>query len=71
MGFRYMKNGKAIEGSLNTEYSHIMVESESDLQTLTTSGECAPGTIAFTAGYKNMWQRSASGEWVDLLEAEE
>lgn len=69
--FRYIKNGKLVIGRMNTEDSQVMVESESDLDALSASGECVPGTIAFTAGYNDMWQLSASGEWVDVYKTED
>ena len=45
----------------------VMVSSESDLDGLTGYPS---GTIAFTAGYKKMWQLDVDGTtWVDMLEA--
>lgn len=70
MDFKYIKNGKLIDGSRINEYPEVMVESQNDLATLSAQGACAVGTIAFTAGYKGMWQRAANGSWVDLYETE-
>lgn len=45
----------------------VLISSESALSDLTGY---PPGTIAFTAGYKSMWQLDLDGEtWVDMLEA--
>lgn len=30
-------------------------------------GIYVPGLIAYTAGYTNMWQLDASGEWVQIV----
>ena len=46
------------------EYS-VMVPDESDLEDIPS--ELPVGTIAYTAGYKKMWQKAADGEWVSLL----
>ena len=48
----------------NAPTRFVMVTSESDLATLT--GDYEPGTIAYTAGYKALWQLSAAGEWVSI-----
>lgn len=40
----------------------VMVESESDLANLPDN--YLPGSVAFTAGYADMWQLNSSGEWV-------
>lgn len=42
----------------------IMVESQSDLANLPTY---PAGTMAYTAGYKALWQLDASGNWVSML----
>lgn len=42
----------------------IMVASKSELDEL----ECEPTTVAYTAGYKNMWQLDASGTWQTITE---
>ena len=48
----------------NSNVMHsVMVESESDLASL---DNYAVGSIAYTAGFGNMWQLSASGEWVEM-----
>lgn len=61
MGFRYIKDGMPNQSDEFT----VMVESENDLAELT---ETCPGMIAYTAGYKDIWQLDASGNWVDILE---
>ena len=42
----------------------VMVESESDLANLPNY---PAGTMAYTAGFKALWQKDASGEWVSML----
>ena len=43
----------------------ILVTGESDLSLLP---DCyPPGTIAYTAGFKAMWQLDAAGKWVAML----
>lgn len=42
----------------------ILIGSESDLATL----DAVPGTVAYTAGFGNMWQLDASGGWVAIAE---
>lgn len=44
----------------------IMVSSSSDLSSL----DCAPGTVAYTAGFGNMWQLAADGTWAPIVEEE-
>ena len=48
----------------NVPASYVMVTSESDLSELPTY---SAGTIAYTAGFKAMWQLDASGNWVSML----
>lgn len=43
----------------------IMVESESDLASLTNAHA---GAIAYTAGFANMWQLNSDGEWIAIVE---
>lgn len=48
----------------------VMVRSVDDLANL-PAGVYEPGTMAYTAGYKGMWQLAADGTWVDMLADEE
>ena len=49
----------------NVQASSVMVEDQYDLPGMYTY---APGTIAFTPGYKAIWQLNNAGTtWVDLL----
>ena len=57
----YVKNGKLYKHSAA---SSVMVGSSSELSVLSN---CEPGTIAFTAGFENMWQLNASGQWVSIV----
>jgi hypothetical protein len=58
-----MANVMDMDNSIGT----VMVSEENDLQILSAY---PPGTIAFTPGYKKMWQLGLDGEtWVDMLEA--
>lgn len=58
----YIKNGKLFK---NQPTPSVMVTAETDLDSDLLSGYPA-GTIAYTAGFANMWQKDASGEWVEL-----
>lgn len=42
----------------------VMVESEDQLEGLP---DYRPGTIAFTAGFKKMWQLGADGTWEAII----
>ena len=42
----------------------VMVSSESDLEELNVE----PGTVAYTAGFGNMWQMDAEGTWHAIVE---
>lgn len=42
----------------------VMVKDETELANLTGY---APGTIAFTAGYKAMWQLDLDGNWETII----
>lgn len=55
-----MGTGIAIDGS----FPQMMIKDESGLEEMTN---CAPGTIAFTAGRKKAWQLAENGEWVYML----
>ena len=54
----YVKNGKIYK---NESMQMVLVSGSSDLSLLT---DYDPGTIAHTAGFTTMWQKSPSGEWV-------
>lgn len=56
----FVKNGMLHVGA---ESKSILVNTESELAGLT---DCAPGTIAFTAGFADMWQLNTSGNWIPL-----
>ena len=64
----YTKNGE-VEDFVNTQ--DVMVQSQDDLEDLADNADVPPGSIAYTAGFLNIWQLSASGEWVDMLGTEE
>ncbi len=61
----YVKDGVL---HVNSEARAVCVTGENDLAQLTGY---SPGSIAFTAGYRNIWQLGADGTWVDLLQIEE
>lgn len=44
----------------------VMVNSQDDLNQLPSV--YPPGTLAYTAGFKAMWQLAADGSWVSLME---
>jgi hypothetical protein len=58
----YIKDGLFI-GSL-PGYS-ILIQTEAELADIPE--ELPPGTIAYTAGFKKMWQKSVDGDWESLL----
>ena len=42
----------------------VLVTAQTDLAQLP---EYPAGTVAYTAGFKGMWQLNAAGEWVSVL----
>lgn len=48
----------------NVQAANVMVKAQDDLASLT---DYEPGTVAFTAGFKNVWQKKADGTWESLL----
>lgn len=61
----YVKGGVIYGGAYT---SMVMVESADDLENLPDT--YAPGSIAFTAGYQDMWQLAADGTWVSVTGGE-
>ena len=57
----YVKNGKIIT---DVPCNQVMVASKSEAES--TLADYPPGTIAFTAGYVNIWQKAADGTWNDF-----
>ena len=53
----YVQNGQIVKNSV---VPMVLISSQSELQLL---GDYAPGTIAYTAGYKQMWQKAPNGTW--------
>lgn len=47
----------------NESMQMVLISNASDLDLLT---EYEPGTIAHTAGFHTMWQKSPSGDWVEM-----
>ena len=62
----YIKNGTLYRGA---SADSVLVPSEDYLATLVDI--YTPGAIAFTAGFKQMWQLSADGTWIDMMTDEE
>ena len=56
------KSGNLVK---NDDAKMVMVRSKADLDALEGY---RPGTIAHTAGFKNMWQLDADGEWQVIVE---
>ena len=52
---------------IHTAITGIMVTSADDLEELT---DFNPASIAYTAGFTNVWQLGADGEWVAIIEEE-
>ena len=55
-------NGNLVK---NDDAKMVMVRNKADLDILENY---RPGTIAHTAGFKNMWQLDAVGEWQTIVE---
>lgn len=55
----YVKNGELHKGGSSAS---VMVTAQSDLANLPVE----PGTIAYTAGFGQMWQLAANGTWVEI-----
>ncbi len=47
----------------NSPMNIVLVSSQSDLSLL---DEYEPGTIAYTAGFATMWQKSSAGTWAEM-----
>ncbi len=58
----YVQDGTLHRGA-NTP--SIMVTAQADLANL--PDDYPPGTVAYTAGFKAMWQLDASGEWISMM----
>lgn len=56
----YVLNGVVIK---DAPTKAVMVTAQSDLANLTGY---EAGTIAYTAGFSDMWQLNASGTWVEI-----
>ena len=54
----YVDGNKIIS---NIPMQTILVSAHSDLENLI---DYSPGTIAYTAGYRQMWQKAPNGSWV-------
>lgn len=57
----YVQNGMLHMGA---NAPTVMISAQSDLAELTD--QYPPGTIAYTAGFKAMWQLGANGAWVAM-----
>ena len=55
-------NGNLVK---NDDAKMVMVRNKADLDIF---GSYRSGTIAYTAGFKNMWQLDASSEWQTIVE---
>lgn len=53
---------------IHAKHVEVMVTDKTDLEGLTGY---EPNTIAYTAGLNNIWQLSAAGEWVAIIEEED
>ncbi len=57
----YVKNGQI---TMDVPTRSVMINSSADLALLT---DYDIGTIAYTAGFKAMYQKGLNGSWVDML----
>lgn len=60
----YVKDGELY---VNAGARSVCVTGQGDLAELPQ--DYPPGSVAFTAGFKKIWQLGADGVWVDLLES--
>ena len=63
---KVLKNGKLIDV---VPAECVMVSSQSDLADI--KNQCEAGTIAFTAGFKKIWQLDSNNQWQEIKAAEE
>lgn len=54
----YVLNGQIVNNAVTEQ---ILISSASDLAGL---DNYSPGAIAYTAGYRQMWQKAPDGSWV-------
>ena len=54
----YVKDGDVYK---NTSMQMVLVSGTQDFEALSNYD---PGTIAYTAGFRSMWQKSPDGEWI-------
>jgi len=59
----YVQNGQLYRGG---NAPSVMVTAKADLAQLPDI--YPPGTVAYTCGFKNMWQLGADGEWAVITE---
>ena len=57
----YVQDGKLYK---NNPTPSVLITAETDLESLL--GGYPAGTVAYTAGFADMWQKDASGEWIEL-----
>lgn len=56
----YVDNGEVVR---HVNPSTVMIGSESDLTVLT---DLVPTSVAYTAGFKSIWQKDVDGTWVEV-----
>ena len=57
----YVKNGRIIA---DVPSNQVMVTNKFEAESMLV--DYPPGTIAFTAGYADIWQKKADGSWADF-----
>lgn len=58
----YVKDGKLYK---NMPTPSVMVAAQTELASMLA--DYPPGTIAYTAGYEEMWQKAVSGNWATII----
>ena len=58
----FVKDGKVLQ---HQQVTVVMVRGQDDLAALGAYGY-TPGSIAYTAGFKQMWQLGADGTWAEM-----
>jgi len=55
---------KTLTGYNNSNVYELMIDQENELKNIDFS--CAAGSIAYTAGYKAVFQLDAHGNWISM-----
>lgn len=62
--YKIVSETRGTSTSMGIGHREILVSGEADLQDIPE--DTLPGSIAHTAGYGKMWEKSLTGTWVEL-----